>query len=79
MSLLEIKRYMIQVKMTTLASLCQLFKAEPETIRCMLQHFIRKGKIRRCQKKSACGSQCFKCPASEIEMYEWVDHIPACF
>lgn len=77
MSLVEIKRYMRSVRMATLNNLCALFKAEPDTIRCMLQHFINKGNIRLCTKHSACGSNCFKCPAADVEIYEWIDKTSA--
>lgn len=73
MSLLDIKRHMMQVKITTLSSLCMLFKADAETVRCLLRHWIVKGKIRQCTKKPDCGSKCFKCPSAMVEMYEWVD------
>jgi putative ferrous iron transport protein C len=72
MSLVDIKRHMMQVKMATLASLCTLFKCDAETLRCMLQHWIRKGNIRLCLKTPACGSRCFKCPTTTTELYEWV-------
>ena len=76
MSLMDIKQYMMRVKVATLANLCQLFNAEPDTLRCMLNHWIKKGKIKQCIKKPACGSQCFKCPTTSTEMYEWIDTIP---
>ena len=80
MSLLDIKNHMMQVKMATLGSLCSLFGAEPDTVRCLLSHWIRKGKIRQCLKKPACGSKCFKCPTTSIEIYEWVESgEPYCF
>ncbi|TAK77752.1 MAG: sugar metabolism transcriptional regulator [Gammaproteobacteria bacterium] len=72
MSLLDIKQHMMQVRMTTLASLCGLFKVDADTVRCMLSHWIRKGKIRQCMKTPSCGSKCFKCPVASVEMYEWV-------
>jgi putative ferrous iron transport protein C len=72
MSLLDIRNHMMQVKMASLASLCSLFKVEPDTLRCMLSHWIRKGKMRQCSKKPACGSKCFKCPTATIEIYEWI-------
>lgn len=72
MSLIEIKRHLLQVKVATLSSLCLLFNAEPETVRCLLSHWIRKGCVRQCTKKPACGSQCFKCPTTSTELYEWV-------
>ncbi|MBA3660799.1 MAG: hypothetical protein H0W64_03655 [Gammaproteobacteria bacterium] len=73
MSLLAIKNHMLHVRIATLASLCTLFNAKPETIRCLLRHFIAKGKIRVCQKTPACGSKCSKCPVADTEMYEWVE------
>jgi hypothetical protein len=74
MNLIAIKQYLMQVKLATLNSLCGVFKTDPETMRCMLNHFIRKGCIRRCAKKTACGTSCFQCPMAktEMEMYEWV-------
>lgn len=72
MSLIDIKNHMMQVKITSLGNLCSLFKADPDVIRCMLMHWIRKGKVRQCMKKPACGSKCFKCPTMTVEIYEWV-------
>ena len=73
MSLVDIKHHMMQVKMATLGSLCSLFGRDPETVRCLLAHWIRKGKIRKCMKEPACGSKCFKCPTTTTEIYEWVE------
>lgn len=73
MSLIDIKRYMMQVKVASLSSLSLVFNTDPETLRCMLSHWIRKGKVRQCLKTPACGSKCFKCPSATTEMYEWLD------
>lgn len=73
MTLIEIKQYMMRVRVATLGSLCGMFQADADTVRCMLSHWMRKGKIRQCMKTPSCGSQCFKCPVSTTEMYEWVD------
>jgi hypothetical protein len=73
MSLIAIKNHMSQVKIATLGSLCNLFNTDPETLRCMLKHWMCKGKIRKCTKKPACGSQCFKCETLTTEIYEWVN------
>jgi putative ferrous iron transport protein C len=72
-SLVDIKQHMMQVRMATLSSLCQLFNADPDVLRCMLRHWVGKGKIRQCIRKPACGSQCFRCPAWATEVYEWVE------
>lgn len=73
MNLLAIKQHMMQVKIATLGSLCLLFNADADTLRCRLEHWIRKGNIKQCVKTPACGSRCFKCPVATTEMYEWVD------
>lgn len=73
MSLIHVKRYLMRARQATLTSLCALFQAEPETMRCLLNHLIRKGCVRKCERQIACGSTCFKCPvAAASEMYEWV-------
>jgi putative ferrous iron transport protein C len=73
MTLIEIKQHMKQVRMATLGSLCSLFQVEPDTIRCMMSHWVRKGSVRQCTKEPACGSRCFKCPATTTEVYEWIE------
>lgn len=73
MSLLAIKRHMRQVKMATLNHLCLIFNAEPDTMRCLISHWMQKGNIRQCTKKPACGTKCFKCPSAATELYEWID------
>ncbi len=76
MSLLAIKQHMMQVKLTTLGNLCALFGVEPETMRCLLSHWMQKGNIRRCAKKAACGTKCQQCPVTSTELYEWIDNKP---
>jgi hypothetical protein len=73
MSLLDIKQYMMRVRLASLSSLCSLFNQDADTLRCMLRHWINKGKVRQCMKQPACGSKCFKCAPSTIELYEWVE------
>ena len=73
MGLLEIKKHMMQVRIASLGSLCLLFNTDADTLRCMLNHWIRKGKMRQCVNKTACGTKCFKCPTASVELYEWLD------
>lgn len=72
MNLLELKAHMSQVRIASLAGLCAIFNTDAENVRCMLAHWIRKGKIRQCAKQPDCGSKCMKCPAPVTELYEWV-------
>ncbi len=72
MNLLEIKNYLQQVKIASLAQLCAYFKCDSELLRNMLHHWLRKGCIRKFSKTSVCGSACNKCHLPVTEIYEWV-------
>lgn len=74
MTLIDIKNHMMSVKFASIRSLCQLFQTDAETLRCLLSHWIRKGKIRRCDR-SVCAKKCSGCPvaSSSTESYEWLD------
>lgn len=70
MNLLDIKHYLVQVKVASLTVLCAHFNCEAERLRCMLAHWQQKGKV-RCFKQSQCGS-CTQCDKGQLEIYEWV-------
>lgn len=72
MSLLEIKKYLMQVKIANLASLCTYFNCDSELLRNMLGHWVRKGCVRQFSKTAACGGKCMKCLPAVTEIYEWV-------
>lgn len=71
-SLVQIKKYLIQVRMTSLANLSLYFNVEPTFMRDMLKHWIRKGCVRECKRTNACGVKCVKCKPELTEIYEWV-------
>lgn len=73
MNLLEIKNYLMRVKIASLSHLCSYFSCDSEVLRGMLSHWIRKGCIRQCVNKSACATKCAtQCAAVKMELYEWV-------
>ncbi len=72
MSLLEIKQHLLQTRVSTLGNLAQHFKCDPELMRCMLGHWVRKGCLRQFFKTTACGSGCLNCKVDDYEIYEWV-------
>jgi putative ferrous iron transport protein C len=76
MSLLEIKKYLMQVKMASLSHLCTYFKCDSGVLRDMLCHWARKGCVRKFTKNPACGGQCNKCDVAVTEIYEWVFILP---
>jgi putative ferrous iron transport protein C len=72
MSLLEIKQYLIEVKISSLANLCTYFKCESDLLRCMMKHWMSKGKVRCFTKTANCGKVCSTCDLASVELYEWV-------
>lgn len=72
MGLLELKKYLMQVKISSLSSLCTYFNCDSESARGMLGHWIRKGCVRMCTKTPACGTKCVQCSPLKTEIYEWV-------
>ena len=71
-SLIELKHYLIQRKKVELMGLVKHFDREPELVRSMLSHWIRKGRVRNAGKPPGCGSRCTQCPSTFAEVYEWV-------
>lgn len=71
MGLLEIKQYLMRVKMASLASLCAYFNCDSALLKQMLAHWERKGCVRQCAK-IGCGTKCAQCPSASTEWYEWV-------
>jgi hypothetical protein len=72
MGLLDIKNYMMKVRMASLSSLCIYFNSEANVLRDMLAHWVRKGNLRQCMKTPKCGVKCGQCSVPQTEIYEWV-------
>jgi hypothetical protein len=72
MILSNIKQYFQQHRSVSLHTLALYFNSEPEAMRGMLGHWIRKGKVRK-QIVENCGCNgCSECASSKMEIYEWV-------
>lgn len=72
MSLIDIKNYLMRVKMSSLSSLCSYLNADPDLLRQMLMHWVRKGRVRKFTKTPACGRACTNCKPDTTEIYEWL-------
>lgn len=72
MNLFDIRNYLMQAKMASLSSLCHYFNCDAELARQMLRHWMRKGKVRQCQKTPQCAVKCRQCSPLLTEIYEWV-------
>lgn len=71
MILSDIKRYLRERRQASLADIALHFDADPDAVRGMLEHWIRKGKVVRHQANASCGSSCSKCDPAGTEIYLW--------
>jgi len=71
MILAEVRDYIAQRGRAPLRDLCVRFGVDDEALRPMLEHWVRKGRVRHIEPadRGKCGSCC---SCSEPEIYEWV-------
>ena len=72
MNLLDIKKYLMEVKVASLSKLCAHFCCDSEVLRGMMGHWLRKGCIRQFTQSPDCGKTCMTCVKPTVEIYEWV-------
>lgn len=72
--LTEIRDYLAERSAASLTEMANRFRADPEALRPMLDHWIRKGKVRR-SDGGRCGG-CVGCAAADVELYEWIRPSP---
>ncbi|OGO90062.1 MAG: hypothetical protein A3F10_05180 [Coxiella sp. RIFCSPHIGHO2_12_FULL_42_15] len=70
--LLALRDYFIQKQTANLQEIAWHFKQPPEMMRALLEHWIRKGKICRCEKPAHCGMKCQRCKPEVAEVYQWL-------
>jgi len=69
MILLEIKQYLKAHKVANLQELSLHFQRDPEIMRDMLSHWLRKDVIYRAPNPVGCGVTCGQCKPSIAEVY----------
>jgi len=69
----EVKRYLSERKVAPLNDIAMHFDMEPDAVRGLLAHWLRKGKVRM-HKDEGCssGGCCSGCGAHNKEIYEWL-------
>lgn len=72
MILTDLKRYLSERRQANLVDLAYRFDIEPEAVRGMLGHWIRKGKVRQRVVAGGCTKGCVKCDPNALEFYEWI-------
>jgi hypothetical protein len=70
--LTDIRRYLEHRGQASLGDIARHLDADPEAVRGMLEHWMRKGRVRRHLAGAACGG-CSQCEGSAMEVYEWLD------
>lgn len=71
----DVKRYLSERKYAPLNDIAVHFDMEPDAVRGMLDHWIRKGRVQRhqedpCRSDGCCGG----CHDEVKEVYEWLNH-----
>ncbi len=74
-SLLELKGYLKNRNIVSIHDLGLHFKVSAETLEPMLEHWIRKGKLRKETAESSCGGKHGNCSCGENKdiWYQWVE------
>ena len=73
MILSDIKGYLQAHRQASLRDIALHFDANPEAVRGMLEHWIRKGRVEKQRVNAACQSVCTQCDPGEAEIYIWRD------
>jgi hypothetical protein len=68
----DLKRYLSERPMATLADIALHLDVEPEVARAMLDVWIGKGRVQRIDNALVCGG-CEACSKGTRELYRWVD------
>lgn len=72
--LTDLKSFLADRHAASLSEMARRFSMEPDALRPMLDHWIRKGKVRRSGGSRCQG--CIGCAAADVEIYEWVRPVP---
>ncbi|MCP5366381.1 MAG: FeoC-like transcriptional regulator [Hyphomicrobiales bacterium] len=73
MILSELRAYLSEHGRAGIGDLANRFDADPDAIRGMLSHFIRKGRVRKLENPAGDCGGCSKCDAFALEVYEWTE------
>lgn len=68
----QIRVFFQQQRTASLAELAGRFGVTADAMRGMLEHWVRKGRLRRLPASRVC-PQCAGCEAAALEIYEWTD------
>lgn len=68
----EVKRYLSERKVAPLKDIAMHFDMDPDAIRGLLDHWIRKGKVKLISSEDCQGKCCGGCSEHQTkEIYQW--------
>ncbi|KTD44219.1 FeoC-like transcriptional regulator [Legionella parisiensis] len=70
--LLQIRNYICREGLVSTQQLTREFRLDLPALQPMLDLWIGKGVIRKCQEKANCQSTCFKCRSNSPEYYQYL-------
>lgn len=73
MILSEIRDYLRSNGQAAVIDMAWHFDVEPDAIRGMLEHWIRKGKVEKLPDGTGCDGGCHMCDPESVEIYQWVE------
>ena len=74
--LLQIRDYLRRERVVSNQQIAREFHLDVQALQPMLDLWLRKGMIKRCQE-TACQSRCFKCKTQPPIYYQYLDSVSA--
>ena len=71
MNLIDVKNYLKQKSVSNLQTMAIHFQQDPELMRDMLAHWVRKGVIAIEEKPVQCGVRCVQCKPEVTAVYRY--------
>jgi len=76
MMLLDIRDHLKSVGSIAVRDLALQFKISQNDASCMLEHWVKKGCVRKQAAGSLCQGGCRSCDPNTIDIYEWIQDKP---
>ena len=71
MILTDIRKYLSERNIVSLQDLSLHFKIDPDAMQGMLEHWVRKAKVKKVAQDVSCTGCCKACTARQVELYQW--------
>ncbi|MCX7117220.1 MAG: FeoC-like transcriptional regulator [Legionellales bacterium] len=68
--LLQIRDFIVREKVVSTQQLAREFQVDEEALQPMLEIWVKRGVIRKCQEEVACQSGCFRCKIGTPVFYQ---------